>query len=179
MTVWSFSLSETIARHASDERTSVGRKCLRAKVVLPEPLGPIRTTRLRLGILMCIGGGLDTSSRTVEDRHLRGRPERVVLRTNGQELDGVAVQGSDTPGPGAKLVASPFESMVRVPQFFASDVLPGDIVFAVGGGEHDGRRAGELEDGSFEGAKPGRIEVLDHLDRVRLRRSLRGGDRGT
>ena len=30
----------------------MGRKCLRANVLLPEPLGPIRTTRLRLGILM-------------------------------------------------------------------------------------------------------------------------------
>ena len=38
--------------------TSLGRKCL-PKVVLPEPLGPIRTTRLSLGILMSI---LATSS---------------------------------------------------------------------------------------------------------------------
>ena len=29
---------------------SVGRKCLRANVLLPDPLGPIRTTRLSLGI---------------------------------------------------------------------------------------------------------------------------------
>ena len=31
-----------------------GRKCLRANVLLPEPLGPIRTTRESLGIVMCI-----------------------------------------------------------------------------------------------------------------------------
>src|SRR5262245_32415233 len=37
-------------RHASDERTSVGRKCFRAKVLFPEPLGPIRTTRDSLGM---------------------------------------------------------------------------------------------------------------------------------
>ena len=40
----------TMPRQASDERISVGLKCLRAKVLLPEPLGPIRTTRLSLGI---------------------------------------------------------------------------------------------------------------------------------
>ena len=48
VTAWSFSSSLTIPRQASDERISVGRKCLRANVLLPEPLGPIRTTRLSL-----------------------------------------------------------------------------------------------------------------------------------
>src|SRR5207248_2759522 len=43
---------ETMPRQASDERISVGRKCLRANVLLPEPLGPIRTTRDNLGIVM-------------------------------------------------------------------------------------------------------------------------------
>src|SRR5438046_8122091 len=37
-------------RQASDDSTSVGRKCLRANVVLPDPLGPIRTTRDRFGM---------------------------------------------------------------------------------------------------------------------------------
>ena len=54
VTVWSFSSSQTMPRQASDERISVGLKCLRAKVLLPDPLGPIRTTRLSLGILICI-----------------------------------------------------------------------------------------------------------------------------
>jgi hypothetical protein len=54
VTVWSFSLSETIPRQASEERISVGVKWLRAKVLLPDPLAPIRTTRLNLGILICI-----------------------------------------------------------------------------------------------------------------------------
>src|SRR3954471_15420314 len=58
VTAWSFSSSLTIARQASEERTSVGRKCLRANVLLPEPLGPTRTTRLRLGTLMFMAGGL-------------------------------------------------------------------------------------------------------------------------
>src|SRR5580704_9178056 len=58
LTAWSFSSSLTIARQASDERTSVGLKCLRANVLLPEPLGPIRTTRDRLGISICMIGAL-------------------------------------------------------------------------------------------------------------------------
>ena len=31
------------------DNTSVGRKCLRANVLLPEPLGPTRTTSDKLG----------------------------------------------------------------------------------------------------------------------------------
>ena len=54
MTAWLFSSSLTIARQASDDRTSVGRKCLRANVLLPDPLGPIRTTRDSLGMEMCM-----------------------------------------------------------------------------------------------------------------------------
>src|SRR5687767_12773496 len=45
-------------RQASDDSTSVGRKCLRANVLLPDPLGPIRTTRDRLGMenfICCCG----------------------------------------------------------------------------------------------------------------------------
>ena len=36
-------------RQESDERTSVGRKCLRAKVLLPEPLGPIEDDEGEVG----------------------------------------------------------------------------------------------------------------------------------
>ena len=65
MTAWLFSSSLTIARQASDDSTSVGRKCLRANVLLPEPLGPIRTTRQSLGIVIFMvvrgGNGLVTS----------------------------------------------------------------------------------------------------------------------
>ena len=52
VTVWSFSSSQTIPRQASDESISVGRKCLRANVLLPEPLGPMRMTKERLGMVM-------------------------------------------------------------------------------------------------------------------------------
>ncbi len=54
LTVWSFSSFETIARHASDESTSVGAKCFRANVLLPDPLGPMRTTKLSFGMLISI-----------------------------------------------------------------------------------------------------------------------------
>src|SRR5207249_2710000 len=50
VTAWLFSSSLTIPRQASDDSTSVGKKCLRANVVLPDPLGPIRTTRDSLGM---------------------------------------------------------------------------------------------------------------------------------
>jgi hypothetical protein len=39
---------------ASEESISVGRKCLRANVLLPEPLGPMRMTKDRLGMVMDI-----------------------------------------------------------------------------------------------------------------------------
>ena len=55
VTAWLFSSSLTIPRQASDDSTSVGRKCLRANVLLPEPLGPIRTTRDRLGMEIFMG----------------------------------------------------------------------------------------------------------------------------
>ena len=50
VTAWLFSSSLTMPRQASDDSTSVGKKCLRANVLLPDPLGPIRTTRDRLGM---------------------------------------------------------------------------------------------------------------------------------
>ncbi len=41
-------------RQKSDDSTSVGRKCLRANVLFPDPLGPMRTTRESLGIVISI-----------------------------------------------------------------------------------------------------------------------------
>ena len=49
---WLFSSSETRARQASDDSVSVGRKWVRAKVLLPEPDAPISTTRDRSGIVI-------------------------------------------------------------------------------------------------------------------------------
>ena len=52
MTFWSISLSDSRARQKSDEITSVGRKCFLAKVDLPDPVEPIRTTSEKSGIAM-------------------------------------------------------------------------------------------------------------------------------
>ncbi len=52
---WSASSSAIIARKASELRISVGRKWRRAKVDLPEPAGPTRTTRHGSGSSMRIG----------------------------------------------------------------------------------------------------------------------------
>src|SRR6266581_8463758 len=41
---WLFSSSDTRPRQKSEERTSVGRKCFRAKLDLPDPEGPTRAT---------------------------------------------------------------------------------------------------------------------------------------
>ena len=47
---WSFSSSATRPRQTSEEITSVGLKCARANVDLPEPVTPISTTRLSSGM---------------------------------------------------------------------------------------------------------------------------------
>ena len=73
VTVWSFSSSQTIPRQASDERISVGRKCLRANVLLPEPLGPMRTTKERLGMVMGIGGPYSARRGSPADRMTSSR----------------------------------------------------------------------------------------------------------
>ena len=61
--VWSFSSSLTSARHASEPITSLGRKCLRANVLFPAPLGPISTTRQSLGIFRCIEQAVPATGR--------------------------------------------------------------------------------------------------------------------
>ena len=57
VTAWSFSSSPTMPRQASDERISDDQEVSSHKVLLPAPLARIRTTRLSLGILICLGPG--------------------------------------------------------------------------------------------------------------------------
>ncbi len=49
---WSFSSSLTIPRQKSDDTTSVALKCRRANDDFPAPLGPIRTTRHKSGMVI-------------------------------------------------------------------------------------------------------------------------------
>src|SRR6478736_9018623 len=77
----SLSSSETSPRQRSDDSTSVGLKCLRAKVDLPAPEGPTRTTRDSSGIWRLA---------TAEDSHLGRGPGGRIVGADGQEADGVA-----------------------------------------------------------------------------------------
>src|SRR5688572_21937840 len=58
-----FSLSDTSPRQKSEERISVGRKCLRANVDFPAPEGPIRMTRQSSGMVSFTTGGVDALRR--------------------------------------------------------------------------------------------------------------------
>src|SRR5438046_8200793 len=71
---WLFSSSDTIPRQKSDESTSVGLKCLRAKEDFPEPYGPIKTTRDSSGIVSFIQLLLAA----------RSDPENLKLHFQGQ-----------------------------------------------------------------------------------------------
>ena len=51
---WLFSSSDTMARQSSDDRISVGLKCFRANVLLPEPDTPMRTTMESSGMVSFI-----------------------------------------------------------------------------------------------------------------------------
>ena len=103
---WSFSSSETIPRQKSEERTSVGLKCFLAKVLLPEPLGPIKTTRLSLGMVINMerpGSGVSRTEQTpgqivsswgvnMPGSLLQASPHRHPTNPSEQEEPG-AVQG--------------------------------------------------------------------------------------
>ncbi len=73
---WLFSSSDTRPRQTSDDRISVGLKCRRANVLLPEPDTPTRTTRESSGIV---------ERHRAEHPHLRRRPEGRHLGADGQE----------------------------------------------------------------------------------------------
>ncbi len=51
---WSFSSSATSPRQKSEEMTSVGLKCARANVDLPDPVTPTSRTRLSSGMLSSV-----------------------------------------------------------------------------------------------------------------------------
>src|SRR5262245_49943150 len=100
-------------RQASDERTSVGRKCLRANVLLPEPLGPIRTTRDKFGIEILMPLPRQSPIH-LKYRHLRRRTEILVFRPHRQEPHRVTKPLPNPARPLLKLVPGPLEAVVRM-----------------------------------------------------------------
>ena len=74
-------------RQKSDDSTSVGLKCFRANVDLPQPDGPISDDQREFG---------DGERHRREHRHLRRRDRPRVLVADAQKRDGVA-DGEATP----------------------------------------------------------------------------------
>src|SRR5262249_2724696 len=94
---------------------------------------------------------------TLEDRHLRRWPERLVHRTDRLETHRVAMSPRDLLGPGPELVPRPLEPVVGMPQLPGTEVLPGDVVLPVGRGQDHRAGSCELEDGPLERREPGRV----------------------
>ena len=145
---WSFSSSDTSPRKKSDDRISVGLKCVRANVDLPEPVGPTRTTSDS-------SGSVDRSS--AEHRHLGRRPDLGILGADRQEADRVAEPLGDAVGPGRELGAGPLEAVVAVAEAAGRQRLEADVVLGVGRRDDDVRRAGRTRTPtrSSAGRRPG------------------------
>ena len=90
----------------SEDSTSVGLKCVRAKVDLPEPDAPIRTTSDRVREW--------SAHVTPKHRHLRRRPERSILGSDRPEAHAVAEARSDGSRPCRELGARPLEAVVAM-----------------------------------------------------------------
>src|SRR5580658_4163770 len=73
---WLFSASDTKPRQKSDESVSVGRKCFRAKLDLPDPEGPTRRPPLAQESSVSLAS---------ENAHLRRTPRVRVIRPDRQE----------------------------------------------------------------------------------------------
>src|SRR5438477_562350 len=116
-------------RQASDDSTSVGRKCVRANVLFPDPEAPIRTTSDMFGIL---------SSVTPEYRQLRGWTKRRVLRANSAEPDGVAEMLGGRRRPCLEFGARPLEAVVTMPKLAGWQVGPGRVELGIWRRQHDG-----------------------------------------
>src|SRR5688500_15021640 len=92
-----FSLSDTSPRQKSDERISVGRKCLRANVDFPAPEGPIRITRQSSGIVSFMNR--ERSIRSIPPRWLKSlakldRPAQLLKRLARQRAFQMANGGT-------------------------------------------------------------------------------------
>src|SRR5687768_10959320 len=102
---WSFSSFDTSPRQKSEEIVSNGAKWVRAKVLLPQPDGPMSTTSDSSGSFRILRACITTSSRSGsairlparEDPHLRRRPYLRVHRPHRCEPHRVAESSGDGP----------------------------------------------------------------------------------
>src|SRR5262245_15642754 len=157
---WSFSSSATRPRQASDETISVGRKCVRANVDLPEPLAPTRTTSESSGT-----SSARLVSATLEHPHLRRRADLGVLGPDRQEAGRVPEAPRDLACPVLELAPRPLEAVIAMAKAPRGQPVEANVVLAVRSRHDDRGGARLLEDDPLERGEPRRIEVLDHLDR--------------
>src|SRR3954447_8657167 len=94
--------------------TSVGRKCLRANVDLPEPEVPTRTTSASSGNRASMGCAFSVRLRGAEERDLRGRTQLGIFVPDGVVLHVVAEALALARAPRAELFACPFKTMIGV-----------------------------------------------------------------
>ena len=157
--VWSFSSSETSPRQKSDEMTSVGRKCLRANVDLPEPDAPISTTSEsfgnrdlhRVNTAICVGA----PSVAIDLR----RSARSAPRSRGARRRAL--------GPGANSARVHSKRWSRWRNLPAGSASNCTLYSAFGVVTTTVAGLRELEHDALERGEARRIEVLDHLDRAR------------
>src|SRR5690606_14853190 len=126
-------------------------KCRAAKVDLPEPETPTRTTSDSSGTLI---------SATVEHSHLGRGPDFGVFAADAGDAEPVAVALGDLGRPGGEPLAVPFEAVVGVAEMVLVHAVA-DVVLHVGRGDHDGAGPGGGEDDPLDGGEPAGIDVLD------------------
>src|SRR5690242_9914739 len=102
----------------------------------------MRTTRLNRGMEMCMAM---SSSATLEDAHLCWRAQERVLGANREKALGIAKSLGNPRGPVVKLLAAPLEAMVGMAKAAGRQAFPGHVVVAIGRGQHNRPRPGQLE----------------------------------
>ena len=153
---WSFSSSATRPRQKSEEITSVGLKCARANVDLPEPVDarPARpgSARARSSVAEWC---LSSAPRPREDGQLGGRACVGVLVADGQEADLVAGgclrRVRPSRGTAARVHSKRWSRCRIAPARERREV---HVVLGVGRGDDDGGGRGEAEHDALEA--PGR-----------------------
>ncbi len=113
---WSAGSSATSARHASEETTSVGRKCRAASVLLPAPAVPTSTTSARSGTTISTTGRIadpgERAQRPPGRAPARRRQRRAGAGPPGRRRRGPA-RPSRSPGSARRARSSPRRSAPR------------------------------------------------------------------